>query len=68
VAIVAFGKKMRAQSVVTFGQNSDPLSKHYFDQASLYANGNYKEAWYYKKDVLKHAESTYQPGKRSVTP
>lgn len=68
VAIVAFGKKMRAQSVVTFGQNSDPLSKHYFDQASLYANGGFKDAWYYKKDVLKHAESVYQPGKRSTTP
>lgn len=68
VAIVAFGKKMRARSVVTFGQNSDPLSKHYFDQAPLYAKGDFKDAWYYKRDVMKHAEAVYQPGKRLFTP
>ncbi|MEO5564308.1 MAG: penicillin acylase family protein, partial [Chitinophagaceae bacterium] len=64
VAIVSFGKKMTAKSIVTFGQNSDPLSKHFFDQAPLYANAGFKEAWYYKKDVMMHAEEIYTPGKK----
>lgn len=62
VAIVSFGKKLNARSIVTFGQSSDSLSPHYFDQAPLYANGTFKDAWYYKKDVLRNAEITYHPG------
>jgi acyl-homoserine lactone acylase PvdQ len=51
---------------VTFGQSSDSLSSHYFDQAPLYANGEFKDAWYYKEDVLRNAERTYHPGKELI--
>lgn len=61
-AIVSFGKKLKARSIVTFGQNSDPSSPHYFDQAPLYAAGSFKEVLYYKKDVMKNAEAVYHPG------
>jgi penicillin amidase len=62
VAIVELGKKVKAKSVVTFGQSADPSSLHFFDQAALFAEGRMKEAWFYKDDVLKHAQRTYHPG------
>ena len=39
---------------------------HYFDQAQLYAEGQFKEAYFDKKDVEAHAERTYYPGENSV--
>ncbi len=62
VAIIEFGEKVKAKSVVYFGQSADPASPHYFDQAPLYAAGKFKEAYFYKDDVLKHAERKYHPG------
>ena len=61
-AIIEFGKKIKAKSIMYFGQSADPSSPHYFDQATLYAEGKYKEAYFYKQDVLKHAEKKYHPG------
>jgi len=63
VAAISFGYKIRAVSIVPFGNSSNPSSPHYFDQAPLYAQGKFKEAWFYKEDVLKHAKRTYHPGK-----
>ncbi len=62
VAVVEFGKKIRARSIVYFGQSADPSSPHYFDQAPIYASGKFKDAWFYRKDVMKHAERVYRPG------
>jgi acyl-homoserine lactone acylase PvdQ len=62
IACVEFGKKIKARSIITGGQSFDPASKHYTDQAERYINGNFKEVWFYKEDVLKHAERTYHPG------
>jgi len=28
----------------------------------LYVEGKFKDAWFYKEDVLKHAEKSYHPG------
>lgn len=64
VAIVSFGKKMRAKSIVTFGQQANSASPHYFDQAPLYAGGQFKEAWFERKTVSKHFEKRYHPGER----
>ncbi|TDH29045.1 penicillin acylase family protein [Segetibacter sp. 3557_3] len=61
-AIVAFGKRIRAKSIMYFGQSADPASPHYFDQAPLYASGGFKDAYFYKSDVLKHRERRYHPG------
>jgi acyl-homoserine-lactone acylase len=61
-SIIEFGPRIQARSIMYFGQSADPSSKHYLDQSTLYANSNFKDAWYYKEDVLLHAERTYHPG------
>lgn len=62
VAVVEFGQKIRAKSIVTGGQSFQPGSKHFTDQAQMFINGEFKEVFFYKEDVLKHAERTYHPG------
>jgi acyl-homoserine lactone acylase PvdQ len=62
IAIVEFDRKIKAKSIVYFGQSADPTSQHYFDQASLYSQGKFKDVYFYRKDVLNHAERTYHPG------
>lgn len=62
VAVVEFGKRVTARSVVTGGQSSRPGMKHFTDQAPLYCEGNFKEVLFYPEDVQKHVEKTYHPG------
>ncbi|MCB0659218.1 MAG: penicillin acylase family protein, partial [Saprospiraceae bacterium] len=62
VAVVEFGPKLIARSVVTGGQSSDPKSGHFTDQAGLFCNGQFKSVNFYPEDVRNHAESTYHPG------
>jgi acyl-homoserine lactone acylase PvdQ len=62
VACVEFGKKVKAKSIITGGQSFDPSSKHYLDQAKGYIDGEFKEVFFYKEDVLKHVEKQYHPG------
>lgn len=63
VAVVEFGKKIKATSIHYFGESADPLSPHYFDQAPLYAQGKFKPVYFYKEEILKHTERKYHPGK-----
>ncbi|GAB3546781.1 penicillin acylase family protein [Spirosoma fluminis] len=62
VAVVEFGKKVKARSVMTGGAKSQPNSPHFTDQAPLYAAGKFKEVWFYPEDVQQHIEKTYRPG------
>lgn len=62
VAVVEFGKRVKARSVVTGGQSSIPGEKHFTDQAPLYCEGQFKEVLFYPEDVQKHVEKTYHPG------
>jgi acyl-homoserine-lactone acylase len=62
VAVVEFGDKVKAKSIVTGGSSSNPTSKHFFDQGILYSLGKFKDVLFYKEDVLKSAERTYKPG------
>ncbi len=64
VAAVEFGEKVRAKSLLAGGQSNDPDSPHFFDQAEMYVNAQFKEVAYYREDVEKRAEETYHPGKR----
>ncbi|WP_420576486.1 penicillin acylase family protein [Ekhidna sp.] len=64
VAAVEFGDKVKAKTILAGGQSSDPNSPHFDDQAEMYANGQFKEAAYYREDVEARAEETYKPGKR----
>ena len=61
IAAVEFGPKIKAYSLLAGGQNGDPTSPHFFDQGQMYAEGKFKDIYFYKSDVLKHAVSTYHP-------
>jgi acyl-homoserine lactone acylase PvdQ len=62
VAVVEFGAKIKAKSMLAGGQSSDPNSPHFKDQAHPYAAGKFKDVAYYKEDVEKRAVKTYHPG------
>jgi acyl-homoserine-lactone acylase len=62
ICVVEFGKKIKARSLLTGGENSSPLSSHFSDQAEMYCKGQFKKVLFYKKEVLKNAEKTYHPG------
>ncbi len=62
ICAVEFGKKIRAKSLLAGGESGDPASAHFFDQAEQYSKGRFKEVYYYKEEVMKHAERTYHPG------
>jgi acyl-homoserine lactone acylase PvdQ len=64
VAVVEFGDKVKAKSLLAGGQSGDPTSPHFYDQAQRYAQGQFKNVAFYKEDVLKRAVERYQPGKR----
>lgn len=62
VAVVEFGPRIKAKSIVTGGSAADPSSKHFNDQAMMYSKGQFKDVLFYKEDVVKSAERTYHPG------
>ncbi len=62
VAVVDFGPRVTARSVVTGGQSSRPGTPHFTDQADLYCQGRFKEVRFYPEDVRAHAGKTYHPG------
>tara|TARA_R110002073_G_scaffold336490_1_gene534009 strand:+ start:30694 stop:32901 length:2208 start_codon:yes stop_codon:yes gene_type:complete len=63
VAVVEFGDKVTAKTMLAGGQSSDPTSPHFSDQSQRYADGKFKDVAYYKEDVLKRGQKTYHPGK-----
>ncbi|HXJ41395.1 MAG TPA: penicillin acylase family protein, partial [Bryobacteraceae bacterium] len=64
VAVVEFGKKPSARSLLVFGESADPKSPHFFDQAPLYSRQEFKPAWFELAEIRKHLESAYHPGER----
>jgi acyl-homoserine-lactone acylase len=62
VAAVEFGEKVKAKTILAGGQSGNPSSPHFDDQIQMYAKVNWKDAAYYKEDVLKRAVKTYKPG------
>ena len=64
VAVVEFGPRLKARSVVTGGQSSRPGEVHFADQAPLYTEGKFKDIWFYPEEVQQHIEKTYHPGEK----
>lgn len=62
VAVVEFGPQVRAKSIITFGESGDPQSPHYFDQARLFARGEFKPTWLTLDEIKAHTERAYHPG------
>lgn len=62
ICAVEFGSKIKAKSLLAGGNSNDPHSKHFADQAQMYANGQFKEVLFYKADVMKYAQRSYSPG------
>jgi len=62
VAVVEFGEKVKAKSMLAGGQSGDPNSPHFDDQAQPYADREFKDVAYYREDVEARAVRTYHPG------
>ena len=62
VAAVEFGERLKAKSLLAGGQSNDPNSPHFYDQAQRYADGEFKDVFFYPEDVEKAAEKKYAPG------
>ncbi len=62
VAVVEFGKTVRAKAVTAGGESGDPKSKHFNDQAERYSTGNLRDVYYYPEQLKGHVERQYRPG------
>lgn len=65
VAVVEFGEKVKAKTILAGGQSGDPGSVHFADQMQRYADRNFKTVAFYREDVLRRAESRYHPGDKN---
>jgi len=65
VAVVEFGKRVKAKSLLAGGQSGNPFSPHFVDQAERYARGEFKDVNFYRDDVLKNKRVQYKPGEKA---
>ncbi len=62
VAVVEFGDSVRARAVTAGGENSNPKSPHFNDQAVRYSTGDLREVYFYRPQLKGHTEREYHPG------
>jgi acyl-homoserine-lactone acylase len=62
VAVVEFGPRVRAKSILAGGNSSNPASPHFADQVEMYSHGQFKDVLFYKEDIEKQLERKYHPG------
>ncbi len=56
IAAIAFTKPLQAQTLMVYGNASQPNSPHVGDQLPLYAKNQLKPAWRDPSEILKHLE------------
>ncbi len=61
VAVVEFGKTVRAKAVTAGGVSSNPASKHFNDQAKRYSTGDLRDVYFYPSQLKGHTERQYHP-------
>ncbi|MFN8341864.1 MAG: penicillin acylase family protein [Cyclobacteriaceae bacterium] len=62
VAVVEFGERVKARSIVAGGIDNHQHSKHFFDQAERYSKGQLKDVYFYPDELAGHVEKKYHPG------
>jgi len=62
VAAVEFGPRVRAKSILAGGNNSNPASPYYANQAEMYSQGQFKDVLFYKDDIERNLVRKYHPG------
>jgi acyl-homoserine-lactone acylase len=62
VAVVEFGKQVRARAISAGGESGSPASPHFNDQAERYVKGDLREVHFYPAQIKANAKRTYQPG------
>jgi acyl-homoserine-lactone acylase len=62
VAVVEFGKRVRAHAITAGGESGHPDSPHFNDEAMRYASGELREVYFYPDQLRGHTERVYHPG------
>jgi acyl-homoserine lactone acylase PvdQ len=63
MGVFEFAKNsVRARTLLQYGASSNPTSAHFFDQAKLLSQSNFKESPFKWKDVVAQATRVYHPG------
>jgi acyl-homoserine-lactone acylase len=62
VAVVEFGPRIHAKSILAGGESGNPASPHFNDQGEMYSRGQFKDVLFYKEDIEKQLERKYHPG------
>jgi acyl-homoserine-lactone acylase len=61
VLAVEFTSPPTAYSIVAYSQSEDSRSPHHTDQSVLFAQEQWKRAWFTEEDIAKHLERSYHP-------
>ena len=62
VAVVEFGKRVRALAITAGGESGLVGSPHFNDQAVRYSTGDLREVYFHPDQIKAHTERSYRPG------
>ena len=62
VAVVEFGDSVRARAIIAGGENGNPSSPRFNDEAQRYSTGNLRDVYFYPSQLKGHIERVYHPG------